>query len=349
MSVVPIGIILYILLTVFHMHQHTTPKSRKYLSSYFASYILITAGFIDLFILFSINYWQFLVPFVTTFQCEINLFLAVPIYNIFKSLFYCVLVLRAYDAYRDSPYSYNTKLLFTWIIVLFLWVIIHTTVACTKLTKLGATASVVNGQCIYAFSPLIVLSQFMIDLIAWIVNTYLFVKPMILIKRTIGNTQTLELKKVINKQAALNGIAILDLCLSITAVAVFKVPEPCTTQVILVLTFCVVLMFRWNTDLFYKLYHAICCCGCIITVSSITQPNDMELQSASNVKQQSELPTTFTVATKPEINQDTSSDDTSTDDTSSDFNDHIPSSIPRMQQDITKLDRDTSRNIYDNV
>eukprot|EP01084_Bolivina_argentea_P121577 215454_1 len=195
---------------------------------------------------------------VSTIQCLANVMVNVPFLILFKVTLYNVLILRVYESYHGSlMITYSKRMLFILIAIFTFWALINMVGIYTQLQTVYAR----NGECIYEFPKYLLASQGLMDFVACAIITFLFVKPIFLLNNNKDNNTAKELKYVAIKQCILTGISsCLTIITLVLAGSVASFIELWTTIDTVISSFCIILMYKFYSDLAFKLFGVFCCC-----------------------------------------------------------------------------------------
>eukprot|EP00483_Globobulimina_turgida_P001855 UN01857 len=231
--------------------------------SLYTSYILSASGFVLPFhtILWNASQtWP-----ATKTQCIITLATAPLTYTLFKEMLYITLVLRIYGVFNGTGMAYSTKkVLIPWITFITIWNLCNSII----INGFGNEMRVENGVCVFLVSQLMNFSFVAADIIAFLVNTYLFLRPIIALSKIskLGSNKdndiNKQLKKVAIKQFILSCIASGSTILDIVLATLFWLHQVWACLDVVLTTFSIILMYKWNDQIVDKLFH-ICCICCI--------------------------------------------------------------------------------------
>eukprot|EP01084_Bolivina_argentea_P286321 491150_1 len=259
----------------------------------FNSYLLLVVGISDLLcLLISHLVGQVFDAFVVKLQCRLTISFTVFYTRIFKSLLYTVLILRVYSSFKDVYYSKKT--LVFWNSGLILWNL--TNIIVFEITI--ETALDIDNSCIYKYWEPILLSLLGMDVVACIGNTYLFMKPMFQLRVTEKESNNnAKLLQIAIKQCILNLIVVMVSFLTVIAGFLTGHAARYISIEVLITTLCVILMFKWYSNLIKKVLNVICYCYYTrkrqieSDISKIIQGQEMPKKLEINSNSKSELNT----------------------------------------------------------
>ena len=223
-------------------------NSRNKQNSVYLSFLLITVALIFEAISIHMTYTE-TYP-LSLIHCELVKWLPTISYTLFKALVYEILVVRLWITFGQKTYS--TKWLILWLFLMMIWT------AFTNILNVLTTKVYINdnGTCSAEWSIWFVSSVAALDFSAAVLYSYLFMKPMLALHRTLNRLQ--ELKS--NQDLTLKRIAVKQCILALTAtfatlicacfVVTFQMTQVFASIDTVISTLCIVLMFRWNDDLF---------------------------------------------------------------------------------------------------
>lgn len=221
--------------------------------------------------------------------CNYTKLVAIPSYILYKCVLYLILVARIYGAFASSDMIIvsPTKLK-VWSSIIIIWSIIN--IILNMLTSTVEFSSDTVPKCItFIWRPVIMLMA-LLDIIACIVNLYLFIKPVKTIKKMIvtmyeQKDEDIENTKVLQhvaiKQCTLSVVTVITTLIAMIGIAMFSLPQIWVGLDVNISTLCIVLMYKWNDNLLHKL-----CCLCIRNSEiNIKIMNELSLHSTQSNKQ----------------------------------------------------------------
>eukprot|EP01084_Bolivina_argentea_P193712 332316_1 len=175
------------------------------------------------------------------------------LYGLFKTVTYLSLCLKLMGSFKGSFAVYSKTFYIIWqiFIISFTVILLITSIAQQKIDY-------INGVCTFNLSPLIMMTIILGDFFICSVNLYLFLRPLCILRnKNKSHDVTESFHSLIKKNAILASISMVTTISQWLIIAVFiSSIMICQILDILVTTFCIVLLFKWNG----KLYTKLCCC-----------------------------------------------------------------------------------------
>ena len=223
-------------------------------------------------------------------ECQILLYTSVPTSSIFKSINYALFASRIWESFGDSGMGYSKKSLIIWVITLTLWSIFN-----SVLNGIFSKVSVIDNTCKYEFFMPMLMSVMLLDFLALIINTYLFVKPIYLINKMVEERNNdnchvivdvakqreseMKLKRIAIKQFILSATAIASTFIAYPGIIIFEMAQVWGSIDTVISTFCCILMYKWYDEFAWKLFKRLCCCCCCINwMESIEDVKKLEVE-----------------------------------------------------------------------
>lgn len=176
-------------------------------------------------------------------------------YGLGKLWMYHVFIFRIYIVYSDSLFAYNAKLLIIIFIIVTIWNLFNTIFSAFTLY----TYSYEIGHSIYCAATLpfpAAISIILLDIIFSILCCYLFVRPLLELRRTAGlNNHDGAMRQMVIKYMILTSVAIISTLCIVFIIAATTLSALISIDVVIN---CVCMML-FNKK--YTHYYRILCCG----------------------------------------------------------------------------------------
>ena len=229
-------------------------RSNNYLSVYL-SFFMIVEAFAFMLVTLHMTYTE---SFPMSFtQCHIVKYTATIFYTSFKAILYTILVLRLWQTFSDKIIvNYSQKWLCCWVLTVYAWTLM------TNIINVLTTRIVINerGSCDNEWSVLFLISVATLDILAAVLYSYLFAKPiLILIHSKEANIATLKLKLTAMKQCVLSMAASGSTLIGAMFVVTFGMTQTFACLDVVISSFSVILMYKWHR----KIWLALGCGTCV--------------------------------------------------------------------------------------
>eukprot|EP01084_Bolivina_argentea_P222444 376518_1 len=257
-----ISMVLLISVGLYHVISLKKHKGlNTYTKSLYLSLLLLLCG---IFTLTGLTLQTF-TPYKHNIFCKLSQFGGISSYISFKAVLYLLFVVRLKECYQNSVIRQNSTVLLCWTIVLLVWSIFNI-VLIIFTTSIYLDLDAIPF-CIVALKQYSLISMGLLDVIACVVNLYLFIHPLYILthvteetakdkNHSFINNDTKALKHIAIKQCILSVIATVTTVAVIICVMLFDMsPMFASIDVVLSLV-CIILMYRWNAFITDR----ICCC-----------------------------------------------------------------------------------------
>lgn len=165
--------------------------------------------------------------FVTSSVCDLNAIIGIPLYMMFKLTLYVTLALRVHYVFRNAAeLEYSPKTLKIWVSIIIFWSFMNLILININFTyTFDAT---VYPPCDLQPTRLALMSLALQDLVSGSVNAYLFIRPVLRLKKMIKNTssneQSRDLHDIAIKQCVLSLSAIISTVVGLVCIILFDIP-----------------------------------------------------------------------------------------------------------------------------
>eukprot|EP01084_Bolivina_argentea_P175985 304623_1 len=196
--------------------------------------------------------------------CKYGGIIASIFYALGKTMMYFVFIYRIYNIYCDSTFAYNTKILFTMVIIIIIWTLINIIVNTMTVHEFKDE---INGSVFCGVNILLPVagSSALLDMIINFLCCYLFTKPLLKLTHMEVDGHSSALKSVIVKFTILTFTAVISTVLLSVMVGITKLS---TFGAVDVIINCFCIMF-FNKQ--YHHYYKIICCGAIQICNKLCQ------------------------------------------------------------------------------
>ena len=216
--------------------------------------------------------------------CHFVMYGGLPIYNSFRAVSYCIMIIRLDEGFNASPFGYSRRKLIAWFCILIIWcifnIILGNITSTVSLTLLYGDHYYCNIH--FANTMTSIGSVLLLDITAGIINIYLFITPLKKVSRAVkeanteivrgGQIETGHIDKFRNtalKQLRLALSSILSTILLLGLTSVFGFSQIFIPLDIIITTSSILLMYSWYSNIANKL--------CCIKKDSVAMAKNIEI------------------------------------------------------------------------
>lgn len=237
--------------------RNKTSKFRRRAANYhsvYLSFLMIANAFTFMLVTLHMTYTETYETSLT--QCHIVKYTATVFYTSFKAVLYTILVLRLWQTFSDKIIvDYSQKWLCCWMLTVYCWTLMTNTINFLT-TKIKINE---RGVCENEWSVSFLVSVATLDILAAVLYSYLFVKPILILIGQEMNAGNLKLKRTAVKQCVLSMVASGSTLLAAVFVFTFHMTQVFACLDVVISCFSVILMYKWHRNL----WHVLGCGKCV--------------------------------------------------------------------------------------